>query len=55
MLRSHDTIVVEDGIKLGLNALGFAGTMAVKSEIEFEKLKEVTPIGLLEKVSVIKE
>ncbi len=38
-------------ININMNSLAFAGTMAVKNEESLEYIREISPIGLLEKIS----
>ena len=48
-MRSQEAIK-EDDYTLGVNALGFGGTLAVKRAEELETLKKVTPLELLKRV-----
>ena len=44
--------VKESTMTVTVNSLGFAGTHAVKREEDLELIRECSPIGILDKVSV---
>jgi ATP adenylyltransferase/5',5'''-P-1,P-4-tetraphosphate phosphorylase II len=44
--------VKSEGRTVGVNCLGFGGTLAVKRESDLEYLKEVTPLKVLHMVSM---
>ena len=51
-LRSTDSFK-DKGFSIGVNSLGFGGTMAVKNLEELAFIKELGPIKLLENVSIL--
>ena len=48
--RNLDTYK-EDGLAVGVNSLGYAGTLAIKKEADRKLIDKYGPIGILEKLS----
>jgi ATP adenylyltransferase/5',5'''-P-1,P-4-tetraphosphate phosphorylase II len=44
--------VKEDGNTVGVNTLGFGGTLAVKNKLDLEYLRNKSPVTILELVSM---
>ena len=53
VLRETDSVknIENPKVSISMNSLGFAGTMAVKNHESLEYIKEITPIGLLERLA----
>ena len=53
VLRETDSVksIENPKVSISMNSLGFAGTMAVKNQESLEFIKEITPIGLLERLA----
>jgi ATP adenylyltransferase len=54
VMRQSEGVKNEEkpNVNITLNSLGFAGTMAVKNEESLEYIKELTPLGVLERISL---
>ena len=50
-MREIDTFK-EDGLSVGVNSLGYAGTLAIKREEDKKLIEKYGPIGILEKIAV---
>ena len=53
VFRETDSVknIENPKVSISMNSLGFAGTMAVKNQESLEYIKELTPIGLLERLA----
>ncbi len=57
IFRSRESVKHPENSKadISMNSLGFVGTMAVKNEESLEYIKQLTPIGVLERLSMTAE